>query len=103
MSPADLAALKSRIESALAESVKEFGGGTVPSPRLAKLAMPLDRAWALVNADDARAILTDNAVRAMGGTAFTVTVDDAGITIEPAAKPAAPVATPPATPATPTT
>jgi hypothetical protein len=103
MSPADLAALKSRIEAALAESAKEFGGGMVPAKGPARIVTPIDRAWALVNVDDTRAVLTDHAVKLLGGKDLVVTVNEDEIVIgsatAKAATPAAPSPAPPAAPA----
>jgi len=78
MNDADKAALKARIDEALAASMKE--SGTLPTPKGAPLNvhMPMDGVWALVTLEDVRFLLTDRAVRTLGGHAFAVTVDDAG-------------------------
>ena len=95
MTPEDQAKLKAHVEQALAASVKALG--TLPRQPADSVRMPMDRCWALVNVESTQATLTDRAVRAMGGTAFTVTVDDTGVTIAPQA---APVPAPAPAPAT---
>ena len=84
MTPEDCTVLKRRIETALAESIRELGEGRRPSDPLTRFVLGIDRAWALVNHDDTRAVLTDNVVLAMGEGPFDVAVDEAEIVIEAA-------------------
>lgn len=102
MNPKDMATLKTRVETALADSAKEFGGKPGKPKRPSKVVLSMDLAFGLVNHDDTRAILTDRAVKAIGGTEFTVTVDDTGVTIAgiaPAPAKPEPTPTPVPTPA----
>lgn len=82
MTPEDCVILKQRIETALAESVKDLGEGRRPSDPLTRFVLGIDRAWALVNHSDTRAVLADNIVLAMGGGEFAVTVSPHEIVIE---------------------
>lgn len=99
MTPEDLTKLKARVEQALALSVKAVG--TLPTPKGAPTSyhVPMDRCWAFVNVESTQGGLTDRAVRALGGSAFTVVVDDAGITITPTPAPSPASAPPPVSPA----
>jgi len=88
MNDADKAALKTRVEEALAASVKALG--TLPTPKHApaNVTFHMDRAWSLVTPEDTRFLLTDPAVRTLGGGGFAVTVDDGGVTITAGGTPA---------------
>lgn len=91
----DQAKLKTLIESALAESVAVLKPGPRGSSSPTIYRLPFSQAWALVDVANIRAVLTDRAVKALQGTAFSVTVDPNGITITPvAASPAAPISAP---------
>jgi hypothetical protein len=73
MTHADIEHLRSRIKTALAESIEEHGKG---KPRAGTYyTVPLeDTACHLVTHDDTRTILTDPAVKALGGTGFTLEI-----------------------------
>jgi hypothetical protein len=82
MTPDDLAELQTRIETALADSAKEFGTDDRPDDRAATYVLPFEMACHLVNHDDTRAVLTDAAVRRLGGRTFSVAIEnDVQITI----------------------
>lgn len=110
MTPADIETLKARIEAALVDSAAEFGTNARPEKAPSRYAVSFDLlACHLVNHDDTRAVLTDAAVKQLGGRVFTVTLEEGGqIEItpagmakpEPSPAPAVPVTAKPAAPAT---
>jgi hypothetical protein len=73
MTHADVEHLRARIKAALAESAEEFGKGRPKAGTYYTVPFE-DTACHLVNHDDTRTVLTDPAVKALGGRGFTLEI-----------------------------
>jgi hypothetical protein len=75
MTHADIEDLRARIKAALAASAEEHGRARHPKDAPDRHVVPFDAmACHLVNHDDTRAVLTDPAVKALGGREHAVEI-----------------------------